>query len=143
MNINELKEMCTKDTKIDITDLDGYSVSIPEMANKYHQLAYLEKNLLRYLRSEYKIIKLSRWKYYSGKADPKEYEDEPFDLKVLKNDMDLFLDGDVQVLTIKNKMEEQEEKIKLIEDTAKVIQNASFNISNTIKWKKFLAGDLT
>tara|TARA_B100001964_G_C14161426_1_gene566916 strand:+ start:700 stop:1131 length:432 start_codon:yes stop_codon:yes gene_type:complete len=143
MNINELKEMCVKDTKIDITDLDGYSVSIPEMANKYHQLAYLEKNLLRYFRSEYKIIKLSRWKYYSGKADPKEYEDEPFDLKVLKNDMDLFLDGDVQVLTIKNKMEEQEEKIKLIEDTAKVIQNASFNISNTIKWKKFLAGDLT
>jgi len=143
MNINELKEMCVKDTKIDITDLDGYSVSIPEMANKYHQLAYLEKNLVRYLRSEYKIIRLSRWKYYSGKADPKEYEDEPFDLKVLKNDMDLFLDGDVQVLTIKNKMEEQEEKIKLIEDTAKVIQNASFNISNTIKWKKFLAGDLT
>ncbi len=64
-------------------------------------------------------------------------------MKVLKNDMDLFLDGDVQVLTIKNKMEEQEEKIKLINETAKVIQNASFNISNTIKWKKFLAGDLT
>ena len=64
-------------------------------------------------------------------------------MKLLKNDMDMFLDGDVQVLTIKNKLEEQEEKIKLIEDTAKVIQNASFNISNTIKWKKFLAGDLT
>ena len=143
MNINELKEMCVKDTKIDITDLDGYSISIPELANKYHQLAYLEKNLLRYLKSEYKIIKLSRWKYYSGKANPVAYEEEPFDLKVLKNDMDRFLDGDVQVLTIKNKMEEQEEKVKLIEDTAKVIQNASFNISNTIKWKKFLAGDLT
>ena len=143
MNINELEEMCTKDTKIDITDLDGYSISIPELANKYHQLAYLEKNLLRYLKSEYKIIKLSRWKYYSGKANPVAYEEEPFDLKVLKNDMDRFLDGDVQVLTIKNKVEEQEEKVKLIEDTAKVIQNASFNISNTIKWKKFLAGDLT
>jgi len=143
MNINELTEMCSKDTKIDITDLDGYSISIPELANKYHQMAYLEKNLLRYLRSEYKIIKLSRWKYYSGKANPVAYEEEPFDLKVLKNDMDRFLDGDVQVLTIKNKVEEQEEKIKLIEDTAKVIQNASFNISNTIKWKKFLAGDLT
>jgi len=64
-------------------------------------------------------------------------------LKVLKNDMDMFLDGDAQILTIKNKMDEQEEKIKLINETAKVIQNASFNISNTIKWKKFLAGDLT
>tara|TARA_R100000789_G_scaffold97781_1_gene100742 strand:- start:318 stop:749 length:432 start_codon:yes stop_codon:yes gene_type:complete len=143
MDISDLKEMCAKDTKIDITDLDGYSVSIPELSNKYHQLAYTEKNLLRFLQSEYKIIKLARWKYYSGKADPKEYEDEPFDLKVLKNDMDMFLDGDAQILTIKNKMDEQEEKIKLINETAKVIQNASFNISNTIKWKKFLAGDLT
>ena len=143
MNIDELTKMCEKDCKIDITDLDGYSLSIPDLSNKYHQLAYTEKSLLRYLQSEYKIIKLARWKYYSGKADPKEYEDEPFDLKVLKNDMDLFLDGDVQVLSIKNKVEEQEEKIKLINETAKIIQNASFNISNTIKWKKFLAGDLT
>ncbi|MDP7367850.1 MAG: recombination mediator protein UvsY [Candidatus Pacebacteria bacterium] len=143
MNINDLKEMCVKDTAIDVTDLDGYSVSIPELSNKYHQLAYTEKNILRFLQSEYKIIKLARWKYYSGKADPKEYEDEPFDLKVLKNDMDMFLDGDAQIITIKNKIDEQEEKIKLINETAKVIQNASFNISNTIKWKKFLAGDLT
>lgn len=143
MNINELKEMCRKDTKIDSADLDGYSLSIPELANKYHQLAYLEKDVLRFLQSEYKIIKLTRWKYYSGKADPKEYEEEPFDLKVLKNDMDMFLDSDVQILAIKNKMDEQEEKIKLINETAKVIQNASFNISNTIKWKKFLSGDLT
>ena len=46
MNINDLKEMCVKDTAIDVTDLDGYSVSIPELSNKYHQLAYTEKNLL-------------------------------------------------------------------------------------------------
>ena len=46
-------------------------------------------------------------------------------------------------MNIKDKIEEQEEKIRLIEDTAKVIQNASFNISNAIKWKKFLSGDLT
>tara|TARA_B110001454_G_C12480760_1_gene334273 strand:- start:143 stop:574 length:432 start_codon:yes stop_codon:yes gene_type:complete len=143
MNITEIQEMCVKDTTIDITDLDGYSVSIPELANKYHQMAYLEKNLLRFIQSEYKIIRLARWKYYSGKADPKEYEEEPFDLKVLKNDMDMFLDADGRMILIKNKMEEQEEKVKLINETAKVIQNASFNISNTIKWKKFLAGDLT
>ena len=143
MNMKDLKEMCQIDTKIDTTDLDGYSISIPDLANKYHQLRHDEKNVLRFIQSQYKILKLQKWKYYSGKADPSEYEEKPFDLKVLKNDMDLFLDGDVQVLTIKNKMEEQEEKIKLINETAKVIQNASFNISNTIKWKKFLAGDLT
>ena len=43
MKLNDLKEMCDKDTKIDSTDLDGYSLSIPELANKYHQLAFDER----------------------------------------------------------------------------------------------------
>ncbi|MBK02968.1 MAG: hypothetical protein CL464_11005 [Acidimicrobiaceae bacterium] len=143
MNMNELKEMCLKDTKIDGVDLDGYSISIPEIANKYHQLRHDEKNLLRFLQSQFKVLKLQKWKYYSGKADPSEYEAKPFDLKVLKNDMDLFLDSDEDLLLAKNKIDEQEEKIKLIEDTTRLIQNASFNINNAIKWKKFMSGDLT
>lgn len=143
MKLNDLKEMCQKDTKIDSADLDGYSISIPELANKYHQLRHEEKNTLRFFERQYKSIKLSRWLYYSGKANENEYEDKPFDLKVLKTDMDMFLDADTQIMDIKDKIDEQEEKIKLIEETAKIIQNASFNISNTIKWKKFLSGDLT
>jgi hypothetical protein len=143
MKLNDLKEMCQKDTKIDGSDLDGYSISIPELANKYHQLRHEEKNTLRFLERQYKTLKLSRWLYYSGKANENEYEDKPFDLKVLKTDMDMFLDADTQIMDIKDKIDEQEEKIKLIEETARIIQNASFNISNTIKWKKFLSGDLT
>ena len=142
MNLNDLKEMCNKDTTIGI-DLDGYSISIPELANKYHQLRHDEKNLLRFLKSQYDIIKLSRWKYYSGKANPDEYNKEPFDLKVLRNDIDMFLSADKLIRDIKDKVEEQEEKIKLIDTTAKNIINASFNISNAIKWKKFLSGDLS
>ena len=142
MNLNDLKEMCNKDTTIGI-DLDGYSISIPELANKYHQLAFDERKTLRFLEAQYDIIKLSRWKYYSGKANPDEYEKEPFDLKVLKNDIDMFLSADKKIIDIKNKIEEQEEKVELIIDTAKVIQNASFNINNAIKWKKFLSGDLS
>ena len=141
--MNELKDMCLKDTKIDSVDLDGYSISIPEIANKYHQLRHEEKNTLRFLQNQYKSLKLSRWLYYSGKATPSEYEKEPFDLKILKQDLDMFIEADESIKDIKNKIDEQEEKIKLIEETTKLIQNASFNINNAIKWKKFLSGDLT
>ena len=134
--------MCQKDTKIDGSDLDGYSISIPELANKYHQLRHEERNILRFLEGQYKTTRLSRWLYYSGKASENVYEENPFDLKVLKNDMDMFLDADKQIMDIKDKIEEQKDKINLIEETARIIQNASFNISNTIKWKKFLSGDL-
>ena len=65
MNLNDLKEMCNRDTTIGI-DLDGYSISIPELANKYHQLRHDEKNLLRFLQSQFKVLKLQKWKYYSS-----------------------------------------------------------------------------
>ena len=143
MNINDLKEMCDKDTKIDETDLDGYSMSIPEKANKYHQLAFIESKTLRFLEAQYRTARLSRWLYYSGKAPEADYEDKPFDLKVLKSDLDIFLDADEKLMELQEQIAEQTGKMKLIEDTARVIQNASFNISNTIKWKSFLAGGLT
>ena len=57
--------------------------------------------------------------------------------------MDMFLSADKMIIDIKNKIEEQKEKVELIDTTAKNIINASFNISNAIKWKKFLSGDLS
>ncbi len=143
MNINDLKEMCDKDVKIDSTDLDGYSVSIPELANKYHQLAFDERKTLRFLQGLYDVLLRQRWLYYSGKASDDVYEEEPFDLKVLKGDMDMFLNADTKIIEMKDRVGEQVDKINLIDETAKKIIAASFNISNTIKWKKFLSGDLT
>ena len=81
--------------------------------------------------------------YYSGKASDDVYEEEPFDLKVLKGDMDMFLNADKKIIEMKDRVGEQVDKINLIDETAKKIIAASFNISNTIKWKKFLSGDLT
>ena len=88
MNINDLKEMCDKDVKIDSTDLDGYSMSIPELANKYHQLAFDERKTLRFLQGLYDVLLRQRWLYYSGKASDDVYEEEPCDLNELKGDMD-------------------------------------------------------
>ena len=143
MKIDELKAMCLKDTQIDSTDLDGYSISIPTLANKYHQLAFDERKVLRFLQGEYNVLLQKRWLYYSGKASDDVYEAEPFDLKVLKGDMEMFLNADKQIIDMKDRVGEQVDKINLIDDTAKKIIAASFNISNTIKWKKFLAGDLS
>ena len=57
--------------------------------------------------------------------------------------MDMFLNADKKIIEMKDRVGEQVDKINLIDETAKKIIAASFNISNTIKWKKFLSGDLT
>ncbi len=144
MNINDIKEMIQEDSKTikDEVNIDTTSLSVPELSGKYHQLISEEAMSLRLLRKEYDTLYRDRWVFYSGKADPEVYENEPFDLKILKADIDKFLNADELLNKQKDKVTLQEVKINLLTEFTKSIMSISFNIGNAIKWKKFLSGEL-
>ena len=128
-----LKEEC---------NIDIASLRVPELCGKYHQLIYQERLSLEYFKVEYKVLKRDRWLYYTGKADPEVYKKEPFDLNILRADIDKFLDADSALNVCMLKVKVQEEKLNLLTEQVKSIMSLSFNIGNAIKWKKFLNGEL-
>ena len=140
MKIEEIIKHIEIDKKIDHTQLDTESLKIPEQAVKYQQLAYDEALRLRFIEKEYNVVKYNRWMYYTGKADPEVYSKEPFDHKVLKSDINLFLDSDLILNEVQDRMLAQAEKLKLIVDAGKVMQNKSFNIKNALEHQKFMGG---
>ena len=144
MNINDIKEMIKEDSSFikDEVNIIDASLSVPELSGKYHQLISEETMVLRSIQKEYNILYRDRWIYYSGKADPEVYEDEPFNLKILKADMDKFLNADELLNKEKDKITLQEVKLNLLTEFVKSIMSVSFNIGNAIKWKKFLNGEL-
>ena len=140
MKIEDIKDMLEKDKSIDYTQLDTESLKIPEQAVKYQQLAFEEQMVLRHLEREYNIMKLKRWMYYMGKASDEEYEKEPFDHKVLKSDVNTFLEADSKLCNIQDRIILQTEKLKLVVEAGKVMQNKSFNIKNALEHQKFMGG---
>ena len=140
MKIEDIKDMLERDKSIDYTQLDTASLKIPEQAVKYQQLAHDEAVTLRYLEREYNIMKLNRWMYYMGKASDEEYEKEPFDHKVLKSDVNIFLEADSKLCNLQDRIALQTEKLKLVVDAGKVMQNKSFNIKNALDHQKFMGG---
>ena len=140
MKIEDIKDMLEKDRSIDHTQLDTESLKIPEQAVKYQQLAFEEQMILRHLEREYNIMKLNRWMYYMGKASDEEYEKEPFDHKVLKTDINLFLEADKSLNELKDRISLQSEKLKLVYEAGKIMQNKSFNIKNALDHQKFMGG---
>ena len=140
MKIEEIKEMLEWDKSIDYTQLDTASLKIPEQAVKYQQLSHDEAVILRYLEREYNIMKLNRWMYYMGKADDEVYEKEPFDHKVLKSDVNLFLEADKKLNELQDRIILQTEKLKLVVEAGKIMQNKSFNIKNALEHQKFMGG---
>ena len=140
MKIEDIKDMLERDKSIDYTQLDTASLKIPEQAVKYQQLSHDEAVILRYLEREYNIMKLNRWMYYMGKAADEVYEKEPFDHKVLKSDVNLFLEADKKLNELQDRIILQTEKLKLVVEAGKIMQNKSFNIKNALDHQKFMGG---
>ena len=140
MIINDILKQIETDKKIDHTQLDTESLRIPEQAVKYQQLAHDEAIRLRFLEKEYNVAKYNRWMYYTGKADPEIYNKDPFEHKVLKSDLNLFLESDLILNEIQDRIVIQTEKLKLVVEAGKVMQNKSFNIKNALDHQKFMGG---
>ncbi len=82
INIQTLQGMWEKDSKIDIDNLHHESLKIPLLHAKYFDL-YNDLVLLRkQAEQQKKNIRHDRYQYYSGRADPEVYVENPFPKKV-------------------------------------------------------------
>ena len=70
----------------------------------------------------------------------KDLEWEPFDLSVLKQDIDKFMESDDDLIMFKNKISYQKEKVNYLDQTLKMISNRQWLIREAIDWVKFTNG---
>ena len=140
MTLEELQQQVSKDFKLDDTELDAESIKIPLLHNKY--LQYFNKFSLLLKKSEYdhKTMIRSKWEYYTGKADPSVYKEKPFDIKVLKSDVHIYMDSDPELQRADQKVAYLNQIVKYLEQILRGINNRSFLIKNAIEWKKFTSG---
>ena len=140
MTLEELQQQVGKDFKLDDTELDSESVSIPLLHNKY--LIHFNKFSLLLKKAEYehKTMIKDKWEYYTGKADPSVYKEKPFDIKVLKSDVHIYMDSDPELQRADQKVAYLNQIVKYLEQVLRGVNNRSFLIKNAIEWKKFTSG---
>ena len=81
-----------------------------------------------------------KWEYYTGKADPSVYQEKPFDIKVLKADVHIYMDSDDELQRADQKAAYLNQVVKYLEQVLRSINNRTFLIKNAIEWKKFTSG---
>ena len=141
MKLIEMQEMVDIDLKIDDTELDMESGRTPQLHNKYLKL-YTQCSLqLKKTRDDRKSLYRDKWEYYTGKADSSVYVDKPFDLKILKADVGMYIDADIEYQEITQKEEYIKTMVDYLERILKQITARQWEIRNTIEWKKFLHGE--
>ena len=143
MKFEEIQKLWSGDCEIDETELSQESVKIPQLHNKYLILFHDERLRLRTMKFDHrKLLKVKR-EYYSGRMDETEleaYDWEPFQYKLLKADVQEYIDADDDIIEGKKKISLQEEKVDYLEAIVKGLSNRGYLIKNAIDWKRFTEG---
>ena len=140
MTLEELQQSVNKDFKLDDTELDAESIKIPLLHNKYLQHFNKFSLLLKKSEYDYKIMLRNKWEYYTGKADPSVYQEKPFDIKVLKADVHIYMDSDEELQKADQKEVYLRQVVNYLEQLLRSINSRNFIIKNAIDWAKFTSG---
>jgi hypothetical protein len=143
MKFEEIQYQWTLDCEMDETELSRESIKIPQLHNKY--LIFYSNEKLKFKEIKYLFAGLIKRKrdYYSGRMTVDELEAadwEPFQLKLLKADVQEYIDADDNVIESKKLLALQEEKVNYLESIVKSLTTRGYLIKNAIDWKRFTEG---
>ena len=142
MTLEELQQSADRDLKIDDTDLGTESINIPILHNKY--LQHYNKFCLLLKKAEYeqKALKRHKWEYSTGTSDASVYQEKPFDLKILKADVHIYMDSDEELQKADQKEAYLRQVVNYLEQLLRSINTRNFIIKNAIDWARFTSGAL-
>ena len=133
--------MWEKDSQIDKDNLHDESLKIPALHAKYHDMFNNILLLRKKAEQQRKNIRHERYEYFSGKADPEVYIENPFPKKIRDKDtMTKYMDADEKLSASTLKIDYYETMLSYLESILKQINNRTYQIKNSIEWQKFIAG---
>ena len=143
MNFDKIREMVAKDISIDKTELGDESARIPQLHNKYLNVFHDERLILHKMSADYKILRKNKWEWMTGKMSQESLDSlkwQPFQLRVMRQDLGLYLDTDSDLTEQESKIALQTEKVEYLESLLKGISQRHWVIRNSIEWRKFTQG---
>lgn len=141
LSIENIQNMWEQDSKIDIDNLHTESLNIPILHAKYFELYNTILLLKKKAEQQRKNIKHKKYEYFTGKADPDVYLENPFPKKIRdKETLQGYLDSDEKLSQVSLKVEYYETMLQYIESILKMIFNRTYQIKNSIEFIRFQSG---
>jgi hypothetical protein len=140
---DDINDMWSKDCKINETDLFAEGRRIPELHSKYYNLFFKEALKVKKLKGDLKKIEKAKFEYYTGSMDETELKERgwnPNPLKILRQDIDKYIQSDREIINLSLKIAYHEERANYLESIVRQINNRNFILKSMIDWAKFQAG---
>lgn len=141
IDLDIIQKMWEEDSKIDIDNLHTESLNIPILHSKYFNLYNTINLLKKKAEVQRKKIRHEKYEYFTGKADPDVYLENPFPKKIRdKETLQGYIDSDEKLSQIILKIEYYETMLIYIDSILKMIANRTYQIKNSIDFLRFQSG---
>ena len=143
MTRDEILDEWNQDGLIDPAHLDKESLNIPRLHAKYLRYLSNEKMALKVCDGELKKLSLlkSEFLLHGDTLESKKLGWElPPQGRVMRTEVERYLSADEDLLKLSLKLENQRQKVYILEDILKVIHSRNFLIKNAISFQIFQSG---
>ena len=141
LDLDAIQRMWEQDSKIDPDNLHTESLNIPILHSKYFEIHNTILLLKKKAEQQKKNIRHQKYEYFTGKADPDVYLENPFPKKVRdKETLQGYLDSDEKLSQASLKVDYYETMLIYVDSILKMISNRTYQIKNAIEFMRFTAG---
>ena len=143
MKLDDIRNMWSLDAKIDNTELSHESLRIPSLHSKYYNIFTEERLRLRKFKTDMKKLRLEKYEFFT-QGPTKETQEKGWVLppigRVIKSEVNSYIDADDDIIDLTLKIGIQQEKIELLESVIRSLNNRGYLIKNAIDFEKFKVG---
>lgn len=143
MKLEDIYTEWDSDSRIDRSELGDEVLKIPKLHHKYFKIFTNERLILRKYEAELKQLKLAKHEFLTMGPTEETHAmgwQLPPQGKILRSDVNNYIEADQEVINLTLKIGIQLEKIELLESIIKSLTNRGFNIKAAIEWEKFKVG---
>lgn len=141
--IEQITDMWSADSVIDMTELAGESIGTSKLHSKYIKLMMEAMEEERIARKALYVLQRDKSAYYLGTIDKKtldHYGWAPFLKKIIKTELKDYLDADKDMQEASLLKDIASAKIRLCEEIIKSLHGRGYLVKNAIDWIKFQNG---
>lgn len=143
MTLDEIFSEWAKDSQIDRIELGDTARQVPVIHNKYYRLFAQERLLLRKAQENHKQLFRTKYEYYLGQMSLEEQQKlgyPPFYQKVLKSEVDTYINADDDIVKSNLKVALHQEKVDALESIVRSINNRGYLLKTILDFERFRSG---
>lgn len=141
--IQELIDLWREDSAWNKLDLLEEETKISKLHSKYQGIASIYGMKSRKLKWKYNKLRLDKYEWYNGKMSEEKLKElgwNPFSLKILKQDILIYLEGDEDLNIIEYQMGFYDEIAKYAISVVKELNNRTWQLKGAIDMTRYNGG---